>query len=386
MGNSMSVTHTHSNSEGVNGQWLKDRSTLLHRHLLYRKVFAQLAMWRTCGLKTSIVRNRAVASARAIERCEGLRPFTGVKRLPSDVKHCQRSARLFSSRTGPSIEARREKQLKTGNSRNNVSSTSAKQTKQQPLKPDRNYDKVVLRELVASLQSLQQRCDGLEDLPPIWVNNLPALDERRQERFHRTRQVIGQIREHVKDGTLRPSGKHRLELTVLFERILKNYSDSLSTDDVSVFEECTVVLNMMNEWKLELQHKHCEYAILAAGREERWKDAADLFWSHIDPEDSGYIPFDVDVSNPVGLYAIARFAQVQGTAVVENVFDGVLRMSMVSPTDQKKCKSMTHLRKVLFMISNDTYLTMGFTFEMQIFLLQELLSDALASGKLSSII
>ena len=176
-------------------------------------------MWRTCGIKTSIVRNRAVASARAFERCEGLRPFPGVKRLPSDVKHCQRNARLLSSQTGPSIEAR-EKQSQTGNSRKNVSPTSAKQTKQ-PLNADRNYDKVVLRELVASLQSLQQRYDGLEDLPPIWVNNLPALDERRQERFQRTRQVIGKIREHVKDGTIRPSSKHRLELTVLFERILK---------------------------------------------------------------------------------------------------------------------------------------------------------------------
>jgi hypothetical protein len=296
------------------------------------------------------VRNRAASSARAIERYEGLRPFPGVKRLPSDVKHCQHSARLLSSRTGPSIEAR-ENQSKTGNSRKNVLSTSAKQTKQKPNNFYRNYDKVVLRELVGSLQYLQQRYDDLEDLPSIWVNNLPALDERRQERFQRTRQVIGQIREHVKDGTIRPSSKHRLEVTVLFERILKIYSESLSTDDVSVFEECNVVLDMMNEWKLELQHKHCEYAILAAGREERWKEAADLFWSHIDPEDSGYIPFDVDASNPVGLYAIARFAQVQGTAVVENVFDGVLRMSMVSPTDQKKCKFMTpHLRNVLFMI------------------------------------
>jgi hypothetical protein len=339
-------------------------------------------MWRTCGIKTSIVRNRAAASARAIERCyrEGIQPFPGVQRLYSDVKHCQRSARLLSSRTGPSIEAR-EKQSKTGNSRKNVSHTSEKQPKQ-PLRTDRNYDKVVLRELVASLQSLQQGCDELEDFPPIWANSLPALDDRRQKRFQETRQVLGQIQEHVKDGTLRPSGKHRLELTVLFERILKLYSESLSTDDFSVFEECTVVLKLMNEWKLELQHKHCEYAILAAGREERWKDAADLFWSHIDPEDCGYNPFDVDVSNPVGLYAIARFAQDKGTAVVENVFDGVLRMSMVSPTDQKKCKYMTPTKYSL----RDTNLTIGFTVESQIFLQQELLSDALASGRLSSII
>jgi hypothetical protein len=286
------------------------------------------------------------ASARAIERCEGLRPFHGAKVLHSDAKHFQSSARLLSSRTGPSIEAR-EKQSQTGNSRKNVSSTSTKQTKQ-PLKTDRNYDKVVLRELVASLQSIQQRCGELADLPPIWDNSLPAPDERRQERFQETRKVIGQIRQHVQDGTLRPSGKHRLELTVLFERILKIYSESLPTNNDSVFEASTEVLKMMNEFNLELQHKHCDYAILTAGREERWKEAADLFWSHIDPEDSGYIPFDVDVSNPVGLYAIARFAQGQGTAVVENVFDGVLRMSMVSPTDQKKCKSRGHRPNFLF--------------------------------------
>jgi hypothetical protein len=340
-------------------------------------------MWRTCGIKTSIVRNRAAASARAIERCyrEGIRPFPGDKRLYSDVKHCQRSARLLSSRTSPPIQTRDDKQSKTGNYRKNLAHTSAKQLKQ-PLTTDKNYDKVILRELVASIQSLQQRCDELEDLPPIWVNSLPAMDERRQEMFHETLRVLGQIREHVKDGTLRPSGKHRHELTVLFERILKLYSESLSTDDTSVFEECTVVLKMMNEWKLELQHNHCEYAILAAGREERWKDAADLFWSHIDPEDCGYIPFDMDVSNPVGLYAIARFAQDQGTAVVENVFDGVLRMSMVSPTDQKKCKYMTPTK----CSSDDTYLTMGFSTESQIFLQRELLSDALASGRLSAII
>jgi hypothetical protein len=294
-------------------------------------------MWRACGSKAGMVRNRAAASARAIERCcrEGIRPFPGVKRLCSDMKHCQRSARLLSSRTGQSIDAR-EKYSKPGKSLKNSSHTSAKQPHQP--KPDRNFDKVILRELVASLQSLQQRSDELEDLPPIWSNSLPALDEVRNERFQETRKVLRQIRDHVRDDTLRPSGKHRHELTVLLERVLKLYSESLSTDDVSVFEECNVVLEMMNEWKLELQHKHCEYAILAAGREERWKDAANIFWSHIDPEDCGYIPFDVDVSNPVGLYAIARFAQEQGTAVVENVFDGVLRMSMVSPTDQRKCK------------------------------------------------
>jgi hypothetical protein len=202
----------------------------------------------------------------------------------------------------------------------------------------------VFRTVLTSVNSLQQEIDTFPELPPIWSTTTPAMTveevEARRTIFVRTREIVTEFEQNVRDGHLRPSGKHRHEVSRLLEKIFQLYSESVSpTPDQSVLDECIRLMDrMLKDWKIELQHKHCEYGVLIAARENRWKEASDIFWTHIDPGDSGYNPCDVSVSNPIGLYAIARSAQEKGVPVVENVFDGVLRMSMVSPLDQDKCK------------------------------------------------
>jgi hypothetical protein len=202
----------------------------------------------------------------------------------------------------------------------------------------------VFRTVLAGVNSLQQEIDRFPELPPIWSATLPAMAieevEARRNIFVRTREIVKEFEQNVRAGHLRPSGKHRHEVSRLLEKIFHLYSESVSpTPDQSVLDECTRLMDrMLKDWKIELQHKHCEYGVLIAARENRWKEASEIFWTHIDPGDSGYNPCDVSVSNPIGLYAIARAAQEKGVPVVENVFDGVLRMSMVSPLDQENCK------------------------------------------------
>jgi len=224
--------------------------------------------------------------------------------------------------------------------------------------------------LVETVQDLLQRSSTLAPLPPIW--SLPKITssplphqtdnndhQARRQLFRETRQVLQAIRDSVKQGTFRPKDKHPHQvMTVILEKVLLLYSRSLapSTPNESVFAECQTVLDMVKEYQLDLQHNHVEYAILIAAREQHWQQAADLFWSHIDPEDSGYVPrFAMTLANPVGLYAIARHTQETGGAVVENVMDGVMRMSMVAPTEQRNCKSteMLTVDALVFLVGMD---------------------------------
>lgn len=205
---------------------------------------------------------------------------------------------------------------------------------------ERERTKAILLELINGINYLQRRVIDmeLEERPPLWSNREVVLDDQnRQEIFDAAKKLARRLRSCVEDGTLQPSGKHSHEVSVLLERILKLYSSVSILSEESVYDECSTILDLMKRWKVDFQHKHCEYVATVAAYEERWEDAAELFWGRIDP-DSGYAPYDVSPSDPVGLYAIARCAQENGTAVVDSVFDAVLRMSMVSPSDQDKCK------------------------------------------------
>jgi hypothetical protein len=160
-------------------------------------------------------------------------------------------------------------------------------------------------------------------------------EELRIELFQDARALFHSLSQNVEQGKLRPSGKHGKELSKFLELVLLVYSQTPIHDNGSIFKECRVILDALEEWNLDFLNAHCEYAIAVASREQRWKDASDLFWRQVDPE-AGYNPVDISVENPLGLYAIARVAQDQGSVVVEQVFDAVLRMSMVSPRDQAK--------------------------------------------------
>jgi hypothetical protein len=196
------------------------------------------------------------------------------------------------------------------------------------------------------MDSILARLDQLQRLPPSFssVDYVFKIEEEelRMELFRDAREFFQSLRNSVQQGQLRPSGKHGKELSKFLELVLLVYSQTpprtnTSTASSSMYNECQQVLDALSEWNLDFRNAHHDYAILLANREERWTQARNLFLRQIDP-DAGYNPVEISVSNPMGLYAIARFAQEEGSAVVEQVYDAALRMSMVSPNDQEKCR------------------------------------------------
>jgi hypothetical protein len=199
------------------------------------------------------------------------------------------------------------------------------------------------------MDSILARLDQLPRLPPTFSAGVDyhelivVQDENlRMELFQDTKELFQSLSKSVEQGQLRPSGKHGKELSKFLELVLLVYSQTPlhptnTTTTMMLYKECQQVLNALKEWNLDFRNAHYDHAISIANREERWKQASDLFLRQIDP-DAGYNPVEISVSNPMGLYAIARFAQEEGSAVVEQVYDAVLRMSMVSPNDQDKCR------------------------------------------------
>jgi hypothetical protein len=178
-----------------------------------------------------------------------------------------------------------------------------------------------------------------------------ATDEYQMELFQETRDIFQLLVRNVEDGTLNPSGKHGKQISNFLELILVAYSrlniqhDS-GKQDSSVYAACMEIIHALEQWNLDCQNSHYECVIACASREERWNEAATLYWKLIDPEAGGK-PVDLQVDNPLGLFAIACAFQenaattggIMSSSAVEQVFDAVLRMSMISPSDQSKCKS-----------------------------------------------
>ena len=192
-------------------------------------------------------------------------------------------------------------------------------------------------------------------MPPVWEEAILLDDDcatSREELFQATQQIVHQLQDYVDaHGSLFLTHTH--ELTSLFERILEIYAYSSLPNDhqstINYHEDTRSILQLMTDWNLDVQHKHCDYAIQVAARQGQWSDAADLFWHQIDPDHSGYNP--LDVSNPLGLYVVARAAQESGAAPVETTLDAVLKMSMVSPSDQNECRIFICTCLVLFAMS-----------------------------------
>jgi hypothetical protein len=144
--------------------------------------------------------------------------------------------------------------------------------------------------------------------------------------------------------------RHRPELGVLLERIVGVCAGAaaLSADRPAAAEcseECRRALRLMASWNMDRQQWHVDCAVVAASCAGRWGEAAELFLDRIDP-DRGNPPYDVSVSEPFGLYALAMRQQQTSRSSspldseqphatpVDRVMDAVQRMSMLSPTDK----------------------------------------------------
>ena len=209
---------------------------------------------------------------------------------------------------------------------------------------NRKKVRIIFRYFMDKLHSLQHEIDSLPALPTIWSNTVTNNDDVRRDILDRAKAVVQEFENLIENvGFIRPSDKHRTEVSALMEKIFNLYSScgvsSPQDDDLSsVFDECQRLVRLMEGWKIEMQPNHYDHVVLAAVRENRWQEASDLYWKYIDPDSAGYRPCTISISNPLGLYVIARAAQERDIPVVESVFDAVLRMCMVSPSDQEKCK------------------------------------------------
>jgi len=233
--------------------------------------------------------------------------------------------------------------------------------------------KSVLSELVTTIGKIQDRLERLDQLPTVWQqqSSPPAsMDGRltrrefqqlrsRQQVFLEAQKVVRYLQSFTDDDKVLKPNKYSREISILLERLLEIFSKcgdltqtkSLLNDKsfnkksnaptvMDPFGECCNVLDCLAAWNIDVNERHCNAVITAAARQGLWERAGRIFYALIDPDDSGYAPFDsCSVQNPMGLYVLVRAAQEQGsTSVVEPVLEAVLRMSMVSPSDQDKCK------------------------------------------------
>lgn len=201
-------------------------------------------------------------------------------------------------------------------------------------------DRVVLQELMTSIQQLQSQLQEMDVLPPPWVEVPSIAKGNRDSRniLDKTRAVFERLLKSVQPrGPLLPWKAHRNEVTVILEQLLQIYS-LIRVPDESVFDECTKILAAMKKWQLEVPPQHCNYSLTAAAREGRWEEASNLFLQQIR---TSQCPYDMKVSYPIGLYVVAKHNQQQSGTTSPPVFavlDAVTTMSMVSPNDQRQCK------------------------------------------------
>ena len=186
--------------------------------------------------------------------------------------------------------------------------------------------------------NLLQQIDDLPLLPAIWEQgNIDKPDPRRQQVFRETLSIMNAIHVSVDSGWIDTSGQHRVELSKYFDWALRGLSVSQSDDpSFSKYDLCVKIMACLNSWNVNVQHSHCDSAMLVAAREGRWREAAELFSSRIDPDCGGHSPINISVKYPIGLYCMARYAQEIGNSPVDSVFNGVLHMSIVSPSDQDR--------------------------------------------------
>lgn len=191
--------------------------------------------------------------------------------------------------------------------------------------------KDLFQSLMSGVLAIRQKIEALPKQSPLWSIQVRTDDDgSREDIFQQVLLLEKQFLQYCEDGRLHPAGKHRHEATRFLMHLFELFSASRSSSQ-SVLDELKAVMNLMKGWKIDLQLQHCEFAMITAGNENRWDEAASIFSTYTDPRESGVTPATPD-SNAVlvGLYCIAKASQESGLPVVEHVFDGVLQLSMIS--------------------------------------------------------
>ena len=110
---------------------------------------------------------------------------------------------------------------------------------------------------------------------------------------------------------------------------------------------------MLRELNLDINPSHYTHALRAACNESRWREASRLFLTQVDGDGDdefnpnatgGYVPIDPELAWE-GLYAVAcdsKSSDSTGERTTpspsKRVFDTAMKMSMISPSSQERCK------------------------------------------------
>ena len=269
-----------------------------------------------------------------------------------------------------------------------VSSVAVPNPSQQPNGPTAAEVKTIMDQWHHDLTLLLRQLDAASvdandplrtSLPiaiPIWeVSNHPSFESEsilteHQSVFDRTIEIQNQLKQCVELKWIRPGTIHRHEFVALIGDILQIYSSLSSNVTTDARVSCSALLVYTLElidWikgpplGLELSHKQCHAVITVAAKCKLWATAAQIYIDHIDPDIAGYIPVPAATISArtftvAGLYCVARAALETSTLPVENVFDAVTKLTMVSPSDTENCKwsmrALVHFIGMHFLVSH----------------------------------
>ena len=221
-----------------------------------------------------------------------------------------------------------------------------------------------LREPLWDIATQQQHPSHVQDDDEDYI----TMINHRRNIFQRTvtlQQMLYDYTDHQK--IIRPGTIHRHEFVALVGMILQIYSNlpanvTIPTTDsepdttipaaaaatvtkpITLYTQTLELIDWIRRppYRFELSHKQCHAVIIVAAKCQQWTMAAQIYMGHIDPEMAGYIPVPINTISARsftmdGLFCIAYAATLNKTLPVENVFDGVTKLMMVSPSDTESC-------------------------------------------------
>ena len=179
------------------------------------------------------------------------------------------------------------------------------------------------------MSAFRQRLFHLPPLPTVWASSNSKPDEGYAVLAVDARAFLDQLQQDIDQGQL--GEKYMRDVSFLLEQSLLLFRTS--------FADCQRVMSLAKRLNLNITNQ--KPALEAACLEGRWDEASKLFSLQIDPDMAGFMPMEINVREPLGLYAIAKDAQKRKIPVAEQVMDAVMSMTMVNPTDQIKCELQT---------------------------------------------
>lgn len=227
---------------------------------------------------------------------------------------------------------------------------------------------LTLSQCTAVMNNLLEQKEALEKPPIHWIsashdNNMSEIKEekeslqQRYQLFLDTKTLASAMKQSINEGSITASsGKDIYELSSLLGNFLLLYSESPPTRLLhkynhkvqSPYEACLQITEILQNLNLDVQPNNYESIIRTACHEHQWDDAADYFLNQINPDASGWVPMDSTLgwNQPVemGLYAVSMMVNQQKNDIKDEeigsaadvVFNAVLDMCIISPTDQEK--------------------------------------------------